>query len=447
MALHQNIHSLAEELNEALAGCTAGRLLSDLGRRIYFPKGIIAQSAEAKQLGKTANATIGTAVVNGEPMMLSCLKSYLPGLKPAEAVGYAPTAGNPALREMWKRFILGKNPSLKEGDFSLPILVPGLTAGVSYLSDLFVDESRHLLTADPYWENYSLIVESRRNSTLHKFKMFEDGAFSITNFKKALNEEAASGEVRLLLNFPQNPSGYTPHKNEADAICAAIVDAANKGCDVLVLCDDAYFGLNYEDDLNPESLFARLATAHERVLAVKIDGPTKEDYAWGFRTGFVTFGSKGMTAAEYDALGKKMMGLIRSSVSCAATESQSIILKAFDDPSIEKEKEEFRNILFERYKLVKKSLAAHEGSAAIEPLPFNSGYFMCLRCIGVTAEEVRKTLLNEYGIGTVAIDAEHLRIAFSSLDGEKIESVYDTIFKVAEEMAASRQSTVNSRQL
>ena len=438
MDLHQKISGLAEELNETLDGCAAGRLLSELGRRIYFPKGIIAQSGEAKQLARAANATIGTAVVNGEPMMLSCLKRYLPGLAPAEAVGYAPTAGNPALREMWKRFILEKNPSLKDGDFSLPILVPGLTAGISYLSDLFLDESRPLLTADPYWENYALIVEARRNSTLHKFKMFEGGAFSMKNFKKALEEEGKSGAVRLLLNFPQNPSGYTPYKDEAEEICASIVDAADAGCDILVWCDDAYFGLNYEEGLNEESLFARLATAHERVLAAKIDGPTKEDYAWGFRTGFVSFGSKGMAAAQHDALAKKMMGLIRSSVSCAATESQSIILKAFDDSSIEKEKEEFRNILFERYKLVKKSIEAHAGSRAIEPLPFNSGYFMCLRCIGVGAEEVRRALLSEHGIGTVAIDEQHLRIAFSSLDAEKIECVYDTIFEVAERLAGAR---------
>ena len=42
---------LAIELNKTLAGTTPGELLSDLGARLYFPKGIIAQSAEAKKLG------------------------------------------------------------------------------------------------------------------------------------------------------------------------------------------------------------------------------------------------------------------------------------------------------------------------------------------------------------------------------------------------------------
>ena len=53
------IHRLAQELNSTLSGTAPGSFLSDLGERIYFPKGIIAQSAEAKKLGKKANATIG----------------------------------------------------------------------------------------------------------------------------------------------------------------------------------------------------------------------------------------------------------------------------------------------------------------------------------------------------------------------------------------------------
>ena len=62
---------LADELNFLLDGTVAGRLLSPLGRRLYFPKGIIAQSAEAKQGAHTANATIGMAYYQGKPLTLS----------------------------------------------------------------------------------------------------------------------------------------------------------------------------------------------------------------------------------------------------------------------------------------------------------------------------------------------------------------------------------------
>jgi hypothetical protein len=38
-----------------------------------------------------------------------------------------------------------------------------------------------------------------------------------------------------------------------------------------------------------------LCDAHPNILAVKLDGPTKEDYVWGFRVGFLTFGIRDAT--------------------------------------------------------------------------------------------------------------------------------------------------------
>jgi len=71
---------------------------------------------------------------------------------------------------------------------------------------------------------------------------------------------------------------------------------------------------------------------------------------------------------------------------------------------------------------------------AIETLPFNSGYFMSFRLNGIDAETLRKKLLSEKGIGTVSIDSRTLRVAFSSIDENKIESVYTDIYAAADEM-------------
>lgn len=426
------LNILAQELNETLAGTVAGSLLSDLGTRIYFPKGIIAQSAEAKQLGKTANATIGTALQNGKPIILNSVHKFAPELTAAELVSYAPTAGNPELRAKWKEKLFEKNPGLNGKNISLPVVVPGLTAGISYLSDLFVDEKHPLLAADPSWDNYALVVETRRNSELHQFKMFKDNGFDIESFKNALSDEAKKcGSVRVILNFPQNPSGYSPTNAEAKEIIAAVKAEAEKGTKIIVWDDDAYFGLNYENDIYPQSLFAELCDIHENVLAVKIDGPTKEDFAWGFRNGFITFGGKGMTEAQYDALVKKLMGLIRSSVSCSTTPSQSMMLRALKEPTINEEKLSYRKVLEARYKIVRKFVDSHN-SSKITPMPFNSGYFMSFALNGIDAEEMRQKLLKEKGIGTIAIDSKTLRVAFSSLDEDKIEVVYSAIYDMAE---------------
>ena len=398
---------------------------------MFFPKGIIAQSAEAKQHGKTANATIGMTVIDGAPAILPAVHKTAPSFTSAELVAYAPTAGIPALRSLWKDTLFVKNPSLQGKRFSLPVAVPGLTAGISALADLFLDEGTTLLVGDPSWDNYSLIVETRRNAALRQFPMFADGGFNLAAFEAAVADEAKRGFVRVLLNFPQNPSGYSPTTAEAATICKILRAQADAGVKMLVCCDDAYFGLNYEAGISPESLFAELCDASENLLAVKIDGPTKEDFVWGFRCGFLTFGCKGMNDAQYDALIKKLMGLIRSSVSCSSTPQQSMLLRAMQDEHIEAEKAALRALLEKRYKLVRAFVDSHK-SRALEPLPFNSGYFMSFALHDVDAETLRKRLLTEKGIGTIAIDSRTLRVAFSSLDEDKIEFVYTTIYAEAE---------------
>lgn len=429
------INPLAQDLNSRLRNTVPGEMLSDLGLRLFFPRGIISQGAEARKLGKTANATIGMAVSNKTPIILNSIQKEFTNLTPAEAVAYAPTAGNLEYRELWKEQIISKNPSLKNKTFSLPVVVPGLTAGISYLCDLFLQQGDTLLTANPFWDNYSLIVETRRNATLKQFTLFTDNGFNLEAFEKVVKEQAETGKVRILLNFPQNPSGYTPTKDEQAAICRILCDTAEKGANVMVWCDDAYFGLNYEDDIAPESLFASLCDAHERIFAIKIDGPTKEDFAWGFRAGFLTFGGKGLNEEHYEALTKKLMGTIRSSVSCCSTPAQSIMLRAMKEPKVEEEKLQYRQVLEARYKKVRKFVDARKGHAVLTALPFNSGYFMCFRCNGINSEDLRQKLLHDYGIGTIAIDNAHLRVAFSSIDDDIIEHVYSTIYKAAEELA------------
>ena len=406
--------------------------MSDMGRRLYFPNGIISQGGEAAKDAHFANGTIGMAVAQGTPIELDSYKKNMPSLTPRETVAYAKTAGNPDLRALWKEKIIEKNPSLKNKQFSLPILVPGLTAVLSYVSDLFVDVDKPLLAADPCWDNYELIVAARRGAEFHQFKCFENGKFNIADLEAKMKADAEKyGSVRVILNFPQNPSGYSPTVSEAKEIVRIVREIAESGKKVLVLSDDAYFGLNYEDDIEPQSLFAYMADLHENVLAIKADGPTKEDFAWGFRAGFVTFASKGLSDAQYTALVTKFMAAIRSSVSCSSTPSQSLVMHALKDDAHNKQKIECRNMLKRRYDLVRKFVNTHT-SKVLEPLPFNSGYFMSFHVSTGKAEEIRKALLKEKGIGIIQIDSHTLRVAFSSIDEDKIDSVYTSIYNVAD---------------
>ena len=428
------LNPLAQELNTILEPAVAGSLLSEAGRRIFFPKGIIAQGAEAKKLASYANATIGTTVIEGTPVILPCIQDCAPTFTAQELVAYAPTSGNPELRKIWKEKLEIKNPSLKGKHITTPIVVAGLTAGIANIAELFLGPNEPLLAANPSWDNYSLIVETRYNSEIHRFNMFKNGGFDIESFEKAVRKEAESGFVRLLLNFPQNPSGYSPTAQEAQQIVSVLKSVAEKGVKILAISDDAYFGLNYEDNIEKQSLFAYLCDAHENILAVKIDGPTKEDFVWGFRCGFITFGWKGATEEQYTAIEKKLTGIIRATVSCCSSPAQSMVLRAFTDPALEYQKAHFRKVLENRYRKVRTFVESHT-SKVIEALPFNSGYFMSFHLNNLDAELLRTELLKQRGIGTIAIDSNTLRIAFSSLDEDKIENVYSAIYEIAEKLA------------
>jgi aspartate/methionine/tyrosine aminotransferase len=429
-------HELARELNDVLRGTTPGALLSGMGRRFYFPKGIVAQGAEAKQFSTLANGTLGIATRHKVPLILTALREQIPGLGVDEIVSYTPTAGLPALRELWAAELRRKNPSLENVIVSLPIVVPGLTAGLSMMCDLFLDEGQTLIAANPSWDNYALIAETRRNARLGLVDMFGADGIDVSALRAALSREETDS-VRVILNFPQNPSGYSPTRAEAQEICAVIRETAEKGCKILVFCDDAYFGLRFEEDIEPQSLFAYLADIHENVFAVKIDGATKEDFAWGMRCGFVTFGGKNLSAAHYDALIRKTMAVIRATVSCSSTVAQNLLLKMYaaGGETLSKEKAAFRSMIEGRYKKARAFVDAKKSHPLLRPMPFNSGYFMSFRCTSIDAEALRQKLLHDYGVGTIAIDAHTLRVTFSSLDDEHIDEVYATIYRAAEEIA------------
>jgi aspartate/methionine/tyrosine aminotransferase len=309
------------------------------------------------------------------------------------------------------------------------------------MADLFLDEGTPIIASDPCWDNYGFIFQERRGAVLRGLPFFGGGpGLDLAAIRAAVQREAATGTVRIILNFPNNPSGYSPTRAEADSLIDLFRETAEAGADLLVICDDAYFGLFYEPGVWGESLFGRLASLHERILAVKIDGPTKEDYVWGFRMAFVTFGSRGFGPPHFEALIKKLMGVIRSSVSCANTPAQHLMMRVLADPRTAGDKERYYQLLRRRYRAVKDFLAANPEHPALSPLPFNSGYFMSFRCTGIDPEELRRELLHTQGVGTVALGDRYLRIAFSAIDEDQIEGVFRRVYDTAEQLRVKNKS-------
>ena len=53
---------------------------------------------------------------------------------------------------------------------------------------------------------------------------------------------------------------------------------------------------------------------------------------------------------------------------------------------------------------------------------------------GVDAEKLRVHLLDEYGVGLIATSASDIRVAFSCLEVEQIEPLFEALHKAIQEL-------------
>ncbi len=430
------MNPLAKELNEIIKENNENVLnvLSNLGKELFFPKGILSQTGEAKKKATKYNATIGMAKEENEVMYLNTILNHIQGLVPSEIFPYSPAPGNLELRNIWKDQMIKKNPSLKDKQISLPVVTSALTHGLSICADLFIDNGDILVLPDKLWGNYKLAFAVRRGADIKTFPLFNsDNGFNIDAFDKLLAEcHTKTNKVVMILNFPNNPTGYAPTANEQNKIVEVIKKYADKGANLVCICDDAYFGLFYEENVAKESIFGKLAGLSKNILAVKLDGATKEDFAWGFRVGFITYATQidgNNPEPLYEALQKKTMGIIRGTISNCCTLTQNLVKKAIQSEAYESEKKAKFSTLKNRANKVKDVLASGKYSNELTPYPFNSGYFMCIKINSekASAEDVRLKLLDEYGIGVISLNEKDLRIAFSCVEEKYIEDLFDSI--------------------
>lgn len=429
------MNPIAKELNEIIRKGNPHLydMLSDIGKQLFFPKGILSQGAEAKEKGHKINATIGIATEKGRTMHLPSIMRSIEGIEPEESLTYAPSYGIPALRKTWQDALFEKNASLKGKRISLPVVTCGVTHAISTFADLWLDPGDVVILPDLIWGNYNMILSVRKGVRISQYPVFsEQGGYNIAAFEKKVLEEAASNEkITVLLNFPHNPSGYALSADEGKQMADILLKVAEDGTRVIVATDDSYFGLFYEEETLKESMFALLCDAHPGLLAVKLDGATKENYVWGLRVGFVTYGCRlgEDSGAVYEALEKKTAGCVRGNISNASHLSQSIILKSMQDGKFQEEKKEKFAIMQQRAQRVKDVLKDPKYQDAWDVYPFNAGYFMCIGLKTVDAETLRLHLLDKYGVGLISLGDKNLRVAFSCLEESDVQELFDIVLQ------------------
>ena len=353
---------------------------SKLGENIILPQDVLIQSKETAAVTGAINATIGIATINKKAMSLPSINKVLTELNNSEYLPYSPTPGLPKMRELWKEKILADNPSINKDFLSLPMVTTGITQGIDIAANLFSQKGDALLLPNLFWQNYAQIYTIKLGNTIYKYNQFdENNEFSIKNFKQTLYS-IKEDKISLILNFPNNPTGYTPSDVELDSLVEVINIFAkeNTNKQIIIVSDDAYFGLFFEENHKTPTLSATHKLAeNENCLIVKLDGITKEFYSWGLRVGFITYYTKNDELRKI--LLEKTQGYLRSTTSSPSNLSQQIAVRLLENKQSLEEKAINDKIIEERYDELKQAISKENLNSLVTVLPFNSGYFFTIK--------------------------------------------------------------------
>ncbi|MFX1279625.1 MAG: aminotransferase class I/II-fold pyridoxal phosphate-dependent enzyme [Promethearchaeota archaeon] len=437
---------------------------SELGKRLFLPQGIFYWSERAKKEAELIG-TIGSAfgfekdfIDGGSSKWLPCyldeLSEYF-SVDVKQIVPYASIGGLTEIREIWRDWIIRKANYDKERSLALlsrlqryitsPIITAGVTNGIYHSSALFLNPGEFIIAPNKRWGNYDNIIEKNIGARIKSFEFFSDQNFNLRSLDNAIMDVAKSQEkIIIILNFPNNPTGYVPTTKESSEIVSLLQErhrSLNKP--IIVIVDDAYEPYVYTDESSNRSIFYDLHQLDEDVIPIKLDGVTKELLMYGARIGFLTFGLKPSWTKNDEELellkseiNNKSEGLNRATISSCNHFYQTITQKMFQEKGIEKflsSRENVYNLLKKRYEKINSELKKiDDPNISIDP---NSGgffLFMNLNQKKVRATEFGDHLLQKYKLGIIPIEKPDeningIRIAYCSIDLKDIPEVVNRI--------------------
>ncbi len=433
--------------------------LSAMGQRMSLDKGIFHWSGRAKNEA-SIDATIGSAsgplceIIDGAegrglfylPSMVEAMKS----LKPEDLAAYAPIGGLPGFQDQWKQWIVEKSATVCRVDaeaLSKPMVAPGLTGGLYLCASLFLNPGQSIVLADKRWENYDTLFGRNLGLNIRSHKLFGPEGLDYGSLEESLMAVLKTqSHAVLVLNFPNNPTGFMPQKFEMEGIAQVLAKVAeNTGQKVVVLCDDAYEGFVFDNKAAKGSPFYLLVGVHENVIPIKIDGLSKEFLLYGARVGVVTAGmgaslkNRQQHAADWE---DKLGGLIRATYSNGPRAQQALWLAAMKDrPRVMAERDRVLSVLRGRCAALKAGYdQAAAGGSALKSDPFNSGFFALWNLpASVPAADLADRLLKNYKTGVIPISqpaegVNGVRVAFCSATEAQMPELVQNVFSAVKEM-------------
>ncbi|MEW5947271.1 MAG: aminotransferase class I/II-fold pyridoxal phosphate-dependent enzyme [bacterium] len=431
-------------------------LFADGFRDLTLPRGIFYWLGRAKKEAEL-NATIGSAMARARDFLdtdsTDVITCFLPAVHeivknlPSESIyPYAPIAGLPEFRRKWKKWVLQKAAArrpLHDELVSTPVVVPGVTVGLHFLCRLFLSPGETVLCSDLRWENYDLILEGILGLKVVSFNLFDGDRMDVAAFSTALKDAARrDGRVVVILNFPNNPSGYMPDGAESEKIRAAALETADAGAKVILIFDDAYDGYVYDPAVPRYSPFADFVNLHPNVFPFKLDGLSKEFLFYGGRVACVTAGlhDTGNPGERERTLEDKLAAFIRGTLSNSPHLVQSAAARALDvNDKVSEEREKIRRIIGDRWYSLSRLM--RESSPRLAPAPFNSGFFCHVNVSGVRAFELADHMLKTHRVGVVASEIPQLginavRIAYCSVLAEDLPRLVESLKDSTDSLAS-----------
>ncbi len=434
---------------------------SDYGKQIYNPTGIFYWTGRSKTEAKI-NATIGSAMGRARDIFedgdekkitycIPSMKKYFPEMSTEEIFPYAPEAGVPAFRDAWKDWLLkkaGADASRIAPRLHSPFIVPGITGAIAICSRMFVDPGTPVVVPDKRWENYDNIFLRNVFCEIEEFPTFQGQDFNLQGMIAAVERVWAKKNCAVvMLNFPNNPTGYCPPKAAAEKFIQTVQDWMKKTSKKLVLLlDDAYEGYVYDTEAENRSLFYSFDPS-PNFLPVKLDGISKELLWYGARIGAITlmcpdgWFEKAGREDIFKELDNKFRGILRNTVSNSSHVAQTAALKALKNlDQVAAERQKVIDILAERYRLMKEELGKLKTDLLI-PDPFQGGFFCFVNLkpgCGLKASDVCDHLLKKYAVGTVPLEVGEIngiRLAFCGVESKDIPTLCQSLESAVNDLA------------
>ena len=439
-------------------------IFSDIGKRIYLPQGIFHWSKRAENEAELIG-TIGSAysyekdfIINGSEKWVPCyIKEFKEYTKISvnSLVPYAPIGGISELRGIWKKWIIKKSNYNEISDVnkinflekytSMPIITQGITNGIFVCCSLFLNPNDYVILPNKRWENYDNIINNFIGAKIKSFEFFDGKNFNIKSLKEVILEVAKKQKkIIIILNFPNNPTGYCPTKEEGELI-VQILEECHKITKLpfVILFDDAYEPFIYNKNSINRSLFYDILELKQDIIPIKLDGISKELLAYGGRVAFITLGMNPKWVKNNDAfnflkmeINNKLEGILRSTISNVNHFYQAVTLVMFEEKGMNKilkSREKIYLLLKDRYEVINFELTKiKDPNISVDP---NSGGFFVF--VNLNPKKFKATafadyLLNKHKVGIIPVEnfdenVNGIRIAYCSIDIEKIPELINRI--------------------